>query len=161
MTHFDRFIRFAFILAVAVAIIASFTVRAHAAIVTPQAPPCLKAPLHHKRQSVPLPVQTCATPLTPPCFTLDDIPQAVATPHPTYIVLEYPADTPDASPTVAGAPSGVETIGEGSGIGRRDVAAPRGSEARMSAPEMDPTGAPAAIALLAMLAAIAAGRRSC
>jgi hypothetical protein len=158
---FDRFIKSAFALAVAIALIASFTVRAHGATVTTQAPPCLKAPVHHKHKTVLLPatpIQTCFAPqLPPPC--LEDIPEAIATPHPTYIILEYPAPQPDAAPPLSagnGGPSGMWGWLEGG----RDVVPPRFPGGGYAAPEIDPEGLPTAFALLGMLAAIAAGRRS-
>ena len=164
MTLFDRIIRLAVFTAVATAIIASFTVRAHGATVTFQTPPCLKAPIHHvKHKTVALPAtpaQTCVTPpATPPCF-VDDIPEAVAAPHPTYIVLEYPTPEPDAAPTLASNPPGGDSGGFFGWFGGGSPVPPRFPGGGYSAPEMDANGWPTALAMLGMLAAIAAGRRS-
>lgn len=157
---FDRVIKFAFALAVAIAVIFSLTVRAHGATVN--AAPCLKAPVaHHKHHTVALPpAQTCIAPKpTPPCF-VDDIPEAVATPHPTYIVLEYPAPEPDATSTLASNPPGGDSGGFFGWFGGGSPVPPRFPGGGYSAPEMDAKGWPTAFAMLGMLAAIAAGRRS-
>lgn len=97
----DRIIRFLIISAVACAILASFTMRAHSATV--QGAPCLKA-AHHKHAKL-TPVQSCATPEVPMCFRppIDDTPPLIELDIVTrYSIQDAPIVSDDYSTDIGG-----------------------------------------------------------
>lgn len=138
----DRIIRGLIIGAITIAIIASFTVRAHGAEVT--AAPCMTKP-HHKHVSA-APVQSCITP--PPCLVVapEPLEPAIATPHTLYRIIEITAPAEPAMTTAdfwLDMPSGLSSVAHA-----------------MPAPEVGLGSAPGALTLLSgLLLVIRSGRK--